>query len=575
MSNRLRIAALAGITSVTLALTGCAGNDDVENQTAGNAAQDTAGATSDADAAASNAEGDGEALEVKPAGDYNPMERDQIQDGGELTLAITEMAEQQNIFHANMNLYTRNVWSKYNPDLTLFDGDGTYHPNPAYLTDVQDEVVDGKTVVTYTIHPDAVYNDDTPIDWKSFENTWQFNNGSNPDVQVNSTDGYELIESVEQGENDKQAVVTFQQAYPWWEGLFGSLVPPQITDADTFMNAYVKQVHPEWGAGPFKIENFDPEGGTVSFVRNEKWWGEPAKLERITYRAMEDQASLNAFRAGEIDATGVGTRDRLATAREMGDAVDIRTALRPSTFLMTINSEAPGLDDPKVREAIMTGIDREQLAAIRFQGLGYEEDLPGSFTLYQTQDGYEDVFGELIQHDKEKAKELLAEAGYDESNPLQVRYVTLGDSPMVQATTTAVQAMLRDIGVDVQVEERPSSDFSKVVTDKDFDLFMSGFASSDPFGVAYFGQMYSSDSELNMSGTGTAELDAKIEELQKIEDPEEQIKRANELEKEALGTFGIMPYANGPEIVATKKGLANFGAMSFGILPIENVGWAK
>ena len=48
-----------------------------------------------------------------------------------------------------------------------------------------------------------------------------------------------------------------------------------------------------------------------------------------------------------------------------------------------------------------------------------------------------------------------------------------------------------------------------------------------------------------------------------------------ELEKEALQEFGIMPYANGPAIVAVKKGLANFGANSFAVLPIENVGWAK
>lgn len=567
MSKRLRVAALAGLSSLSLVLASCSSDGGTEETTANQAGQDSANSK--------EADNSGEQLEVNAAGDYNPLERDQIQDGGELTLAITEIAEQQNVFHANMTSYTDTIWSKYNPQLTLFDGDGTYHPNPAYLTDVKDELVDGKTVVTYTINEDAVYNDGTALDWTAFENTFKFNNGSNPDVQVNSTDGYELIESVERGETDKEAVVTFKQAYPWWEGLFGTLVPPQVKDADTFMNAYLKKVNPEWGAGPFKVENVDFEGGTASFVPNEKWWGEEPKLDKITYRQMEDQASLNAFRAGEIDATGVSSRDRLATAKEMGDSIEIRTALNPANYLMTINSTAPGLDDIKVREAIMRGVDREQLAAIRFQGLGYTEDLPGSFNLYQTQEGYEDNFGEVIQYDPEKAKELLKEAGYDESNPLSVRYVTLGDSPMIQATTTALQAMLRNIGIDVQVEERPSSDFSKVVSERDFDLFMSGFRSSDPFGVAYFGQIYKSDSELNKSGTGTPEMDQKIEELQQLPDADEQIKRANELEKEALAQYGIMPYANGPAIVAVKKGLANFGANSFAILPIENVGWAK
>ncbi|MCP1387408.1 ABC transporter family substrate-binding protein [Corynebacterium sp. TA-R-1] len=570
MKNRFRVAAIAGLSSVSLVLASCAGN---ETQTATETATETNTATETVAAATETAGSD--TIEVKPAGDYNPLERDQIKDGGELTLALTELAEQQNLFHANMNLYTRNVWTKYNPVMTLMDGDGTYHPNPAYLTDVTDETKDGKTVVTYTIHPDATYNDGTPIDWTAYENTWRFNNGSNPDVQVNSTDGYELIESVVRGEDDKQAVVTFKQAYPWWQGLFDGLVPPQVDTADKFMNAYLKQLHPEWGAGPFKVENVNFETGEVSFVRNEQWWGEPAKLERFTYRAMEDQASINAFRAGEIDATGVGTRDRLETAKQMGDAADIRVALRPATFLMTINSQAPGLDDPKVREAIMSAIDRSQLAAIRFNGLGYTEELPGSFTLFQTQPGYEDNFGAVVSYDQEKAKKLLEEAGYGPSNPLSVRYVLLGDNPMVQASASAIQAMLKQVGIDVQIEERPSSDFSKVTSERDFDLFMSGFASSDPFGVAYFGQIFASDSELNKSGTGSAEMDKKIEELQKIEDADKQIARANELEKEALREYGIMPYANGPEMVATKPGLANFGAMSFGVVPIENVGWAK
>ncbi|SDS22843.1 ABC transporter family substrate-binding protein [Corynebacterium timonense] len=582
MKIRLRTAALVGISALSLTLASCSDDSSAE----GNSAE---GTTAGSNASESNEANNGSGsqaggVEIKAAGDYNPMERDQIQDGGELTLAITEIAEQQNVFHANMNLYTRNVWTKYNPQLSLFDGDGTWHPNPAYLTEVNDEEVDGKTQVTYTIHPDATYNDGTAIDWTAFENTWKFNNGTMEGVQVNSTDGYELIESVEKGADDKTAVVTFKQAYPWWQGLFGELVPPQIQDADTFMNAYIKQLHPEWGAGPMKVDSFDPNGGTVTFVRNEKWWGEPAKLEKITLRAMEDQASLNAFRAGEIDATGVATRDRYNTAKEMGDQVDIRAALRPSNYLLTINATAPGLEDPKVREAIMRGIDREQLAAIRFQGLDYTEELPGSFSLFQTQEGYEDNFGAVVQYDQEKSKQLLEEAGYTQGSdgiyakdgqPLSVRYVTLGDSPMVQATTSAVQAMLKQVGVDVTIEERPSSDFSEVTANRDFDLFMMGFSSSDPFGVAYFGQIYASDSELNKSGTGSPEMDQKIEELQQISDPDEQIKRSNELEKEAFGEFGIMPYANGPDMVATKKGLANFGAMSFGVLPLENVGWAK
>lgn len=561
--KKLRTASIASAAVFALALSACS-----DSGTSGDVSPE--------------ADGTAGGAEIKSDGDYNKLDRDQIQDGGELTLAITEIALQQNPFHADGTLYTNHVWDWYNPQIGLFEGDGTFYANPAYISNVSDEVVDGKTVVTYDIVEEAQYNDGTPIDWSVFEHTWKYNNGEMADVVPSSTDGYEQIESVERGESDKQVVITFKQAYPWWEGLFNYLLPPQVDSAQAFNEAYVNEVHPEWGAGPYKIENIDFQGGTVSFVKNENWWGEPGKLDKFTYRQMESQASLNAFQAGEIDATGAASNERYTVVKGMGDAAEVRTSLTPSNYLVTLNSDAPALGDIAVREAIFTGIDRSQLAAIRFNGLDYTEDLPGSFTLFQTQPGYEDNFGSVVSYDQEKAKTLLDEAGWAEGadgvrekdgERLSLRYVITGDSDTVKTTAAAVQKMLSDIGVEVDIVERPSADFSKIITEKDFDIFLMGFASSDPFGVAYFGQIYNSDSELNKSGTGTPELDEKIKELQTLPEAEEQIARANELEREAFGTFGIMPYANGPDMVAVKPGLANYGAYSFASVPVENIGW--
>lgn len=569
MKISFRKSAIAAVTASALILSGCAGGDS---------------GSSGSDSSADGASAPGEELEVSLDGAYNEQDRESLAKGGELTLAITEISEQQNPFQADGTLYTNHVWQYYNPQITLFNGKGEFEPNNDYLTEVTDEVVDGKTVVTYTIRDEAQYNDGTPIDWKSFEHTWKFNNGENEELNVSSTDGYELIESVEQGENEKQAVVTFKQEYAWWQGLFGFLLPTQVDSAEVYNEGYINELHPEWGAGPYKVDNVDFNTGTVSFVPNENWWGDEPLLDRVTFRQMESQASINAFKAGEVDATGVASKDRLASVEDM-DGIEIRTAMRPSNILITLNSESPHLGDIKVREAIMTGIDRAQLATIRFNGIGYEEELPGSFTLYQTQEGYEDIFGELVQFDVEKAKSLLDEAGWTEGSngvrekdgeTLTLNYVLLGDDPNSRASASATQKMMRDIGVDLQIQERPSSDFSKVITERSFDVFPMGFASSDPFGVAYFGQMYMSDSELNRSGTGTEELDAKILELQQIGDSDEQIARANELEKEALGTYGIMPFANGPDMVAVADPkLANYGAYSFATVGVEDIGYME
>ena len=522
-------------------------------------------------------------VEIKPTGDYNPLERDQIKDGGELTLPILEVPEQSNSLHGNAIVDGTTLWRWYNPQMTLADGDGTWHPNPAYLTNVNAEEVDGKTVVTYDINPDAVFNDGTPIDWRAFETTWKVSNGENKDFSVSSTDGYELIESVTAGESDKQAVVTFKQPFAWWQALFNQFMHPAVSDPQTFNEGYLKNPHPEWGAGPFKVDTFDYNGGTVTFVPNEKWWGEKPKLDKVTYRQMESQAIINAFQAGEIDAASVATKDNLAVARQMKD-INILGALQPSNFLLTLNSKTPILEDIKVRQALITGVDRSTLAQIRFNGLDYKEDLPGSIFLFQNQEGYQDNFSSVAQYDQDKAKQLLDEAGWAEGGDgirekngekLKLRYVTFGDDQMIKSSVAGLQKMMKNIGVDMQVEERPNSDFSRVLAEKDFDLIMSGFSSTDPFGVLYFKQDYASNSELNNSGTGTPEFDEKINELYQISDKNEQIAKANELEKEAFAQYGIMPYANGPQLTGVKKGLANFGAYAFAVVPKENIGWAK
>ena len=560
--TRFRIATVATLSAAALALTGCAANSG----------------------GGSNKAVGGLDIEVNPAGDYNEKSRDELKDDGELTLPIGELTEQQNTFHANMVTDTRTVWGWYNPQLALYDGEGNYTPNPDYIDEAKEDKKGKNTVVTYKINKDATFNDGTPIDWKAFENTWRFNNGKDEDVQVNSTDGYERITSVEKGATDKDVVITFDGPYPWWQGLFNQLLHPAIDSPEKFDKAYLGKLNPQYGAGPFKVDNVDFKGGTLSLVPNEKWWGDKPKMKKVSFRVMESQATINAFQAGEIDAAGVADKNSLTIAGEMGEDIDIRAALRPANVILTLNSKAPQLKDEDVRHAVFSAIDRDQLAEIRYNGLGYEEEMPGSLTLYSTQEGYKDNIKDVIKFDPEQSKKLLEDAGYQQGDDgifakdgekLSLRYILIGDDEVSKSLAAALQKMLKDVGVDLKIEERPSSEFSKVTSERDFDLFLSAFASSDPFGVAYFGQTYASDSTLNMSSTGTKEFDKKIEELQKLPSQDEQIDRVNELESEAFGHYGILPFANGPQMVGVKKGLANYGANGFAILPKEDIGWEK
>ncbi|WP_040164975.1 ABC transporter family substrate-binding protein [Microbacterium gorillae] len=559
------IAAAAAVAAGALLLSGCS--------TGGSGGGSTSGASGSADAA-------------KDQADYNPQPRENLKEGGTFTTATTEISAQFNPFHADGTLYTSNVWRWYNPVIALFDADGTWHANEDYLSDVKKEDVDGKTVVTYTINPKAQYNDGTPIDWKSFENTWKSNDGENKDYAVSSTDGYVQIESVKAGKDDRQAVVTFKGEYAWVDGLFNFLLNPEVKDANMFNTAYVETPHAEWGAGPYTVDNYDKNNGTISFKRNDKWWGDKGLLDSRTFKTMESSASINAFKNGEIDATSASSQDRLAQVKDMKD-INILRGGSTANYLLMLNSAAPSLDDLQVRTAIMKGIDRSVIAKIEFQGLDYTEKEPGSFNQFSYQPGYQDNYAKAgLGFDKDAAAKLLDEAGWKQAKDgdirekdgkkLSIQFTTLGDDPTSAAEAKAINSMLAEIGVDAKIENRPSSEFSEVYTKREFGMFMMGFSSSDPFGFAYFCQIYCSDSTLNLSGTATPEMDKEIAEIAKIGNPDDQIKQGNELEAKLLKeTAGIMPMYNGPTIVAVKKGLANYGAGLFFQGKPQDLGWEK
>ncbi|MCX7444032.1 ABC transporter family substrate-binding protein [Corynebacterium sp. P7003] len=563
--NKFVLQLTAALAAGALALSGCSGDSG------------SSGSSSAGGGSSSNTD----TVEVA-ASDFAPTERDDIKDGGELVTAIYEIPEQQNRFHADASAPVVTIWNWYNPQIALFDGEGNYTANPSYISEVTDEVVDGNTVVTFTVVDDAKWNDGSDIDWTAFETTWRINNGESDDYTPSATDGYERITSVEEGDSPKQAVITFDGVYPWWEGLFNQIAHPALADPANY-NSYLKEVHPEWGAGPYTVENIDFNKGEAVFVRNDKWWGPEGKLDRRIFRQMESQAAINAFKNGEIDVVGASSRESYATVENM-DGIDLRMATRPSSALITLNSEAGALGDIKVREAVARGLDRQLLGQIRFNGTPYSETPPGSLIIYPFQEDYHDNFSAAADFDPEAAKALLDEAGWAEGSSgirekdgetLHLTYTLIGDNETSKAQATATQKMMKDIGIDLEIRQRPSSEFSDVYTNRDFEIFPMGFSSSDPYGVAYFGQTYNSDSQLNLSGTGTPELDEQIRELQALPTTKEQIKRANELETEAFKRYGLIPTGNGADIYAVKDGLVNSGALGFAVLPVENIGWKK
>lgn len=538
--------------------------------------------------------GEGEAPQTVTGADYNPQPRENLAEGGELRIPVPNIAEQLNHFHSDGDARVTQISTWFTPQLLLMKPDGTVYKNDAYLDDYSFGVEDGKTVLHFKVNEKAVWNDGTPIDVTAFKATWEAQNGEDEAYQPNATDGWKEIESVEAGENDRDVIVTFKGEFAWPEMVYTSLLHPAVNTPELFNTAFLGDWHAEdWGAGPYTVESFDKTGGVVTLVPNEKWWGNAPLLDKVTFIQMEPTASVNALRNGEVDMAETGSAELLA---QVADLKGVKTYKGQATAnaLFTLNSASPALADLEVRKAVMSAINLEQVKDIVFNGLNYTEDPAGSLTLFSFQPNYENALEAAGRKDgdAEGANKILDEAGWvagadgireKDGVRLELVFPVHSDTETARARSLAVQAQLKEIGVAVNVDTRPSSDFAEDYTTQNGDIFFLQFTSSDPFGAAWFCQLYCTDSGLNLSGTGTEAIDKMIhEDLETISDPVEQTKAAIKMEADIFSkTWGLLPAFNGPEIWTVKEGLANLtpepyvGLDLFGVQPVENVGYEK
>src|SRR6185503_18739008 len=125
-------------------------------------------------------------------------------------------------------------------------------------------------------------------------------------------------------------------------------------------------------AGPFKLDGIDATAKTITLVRNEKWWGDRAKLDKIVFRVIEPDAQIDAVAKGEIDAMDIGS-DANKFNRAKGIAgTELRIAGGPNFGHLTFNGTSPALADLNVRHALALGIDRSLIARALLGPLGID-----------------------------------------------------------------------------------------------------------------------------------------------------------------------------------------------------------
>jgi peptide/nickel transport system substrate-binding protein len=223
----------------------------------------------------------------------------------------------------------------------------------------------------------------------------------------------------------------------------------QSGEAFTY-SAYATE-HPT-GTGPFRFESYDRAGGTVTLVRNDDYWGEPAKLDKLIFRVIPDEnARRQELQAGTIDGYDLPSPADWQSLEDAGHNVLIRPVF--NILYMGINKKNnPALADVRVRQALAHAIDRESLVRNQLP----EGAVVASQFLPDTVAGYNPDL-QPIPYDPERARALLAEAGASDLT-VNFYYPTEVTRPYMPNPTnifTALAENLRQVGITVNPVAQP------------------------------------------------------------------------------------------------------------------------
>ena len=171
--------------------------------------------------------------------------------------------------------------------------------------------------------------------------------------------------------------------------------------------------HPT-GTGPFKFESWT-RGDRLVMVRNDDYWGEKAKIEKLIFRPIADNAArLQALQNGEIQGYDLVEPQDIGTI-EGDSALQILDRPAFNVGYVTINQKVPPFDKLEVRQAVAAGLDREAVVKNFYAGRGdvATQFMPPSLFGYA-----DDVM--KYNYDPAKAKALLQKAGV--KTPLKVDF---------------------------------------------------------------------------------------------------------------------------------------------------------
>ncbi len=275
---------------------------------------------------------------------------------------------------------------------------------------------------------------------------------------------------------DKHTVVFHMKEYnAEWDyrfgwGYYSGIVPEEVVKAGAkdWKNAN--------GTGPFMLENY-VQGNAITYAKNPVYWdketigGQSYKLpfvDRIIYRTIKDEATfITALRTGKLDLLESIRWPNVDELKKSAPQLQWARGLDPGGTFLAMRVDQKPFDDIRVRRALNMAVNKQEIVKSYYNGnaevFAYPMH-PDYVGYYEPLDKMPQAAQELFVYNPEKAKQLLAEAGYPKGFTFKVQVNANSTDHMDLAPLVA--AYLEKVGVKMEIQPLEYGAFLSAMTTK-------------------------------------------------------------------------------------------------------------
>ena len=308
------------------------------------------------------------------------------------------------------------------------------------------------------------------------------------------------------------------------------------------------------GTGQFILDEWIP-GRYIALTRNDDYWGTPARLEKVVLVPIPNEATrVMALKSGEINiCEELPTHDVANLEADPNYRVQIQPQVM--TVFFALNTLDATLKDKRVRQAIALGIDMNAIHKYTLQELIPEAKygfLPPQVLKKDELIGY--------GYDPERAKELLAEAGYADGVEISL-WLAAGAHAKNVEICQVVQGQLKEIGIDIKLNMMESGAFWGSVCNHDIDkkhqiIELGWMVNPDPF-TTFYG-LFRSDAICGFSNYRFSSFDARLLLASKTVSAAERSAMYLAMDKHIVEDVAVIPIYYSVKIYGINEEVQNF-----------------